>query len=92
MPAGAVLGLVQSGLGVLDSTLGSKAKGKLAEKQGFQDTTNQLIMLRQQQVASQSTIAQQRIKSKADSQKYWIIGGGITIAIIIIGAILASKS
>lgn len=80
----AVAGAVQS-LGIGQMGIGSKAKGRLAEKQGFQDTTNLLLKTRQEKQAQVVQLGELGIKAKeveAQNKKIYTIVGGCVLAVL----------
>ncbi len=80
----AIAGAVQS-LGIGQMGIGSKAKGRLAEKQGFQDTTSALLKLRQDKQSQVIQLGEQNIKAKeveAQNKKIYTIVGGCVLAVL----------
>jgi len=90
MAAGAIAAALGQGFSALDSIVGSKAKGKLAEKQGFQNTTTQLLTLRQQREQQKQTQIQEQNRSKR-TITIALVAGGVLLVIGIVAVIIKNK-
>ncbi len=91
MPAIEAISSAVQSLGIGNMGIGSKAKGRLAEKQGFQDTTNLLLKTRQEKQAQVVQLGEQNIKAKeveAQNKKIYTIVGGCVLAVLFLCVML----
>jgi uncharacterized protein YhaN len=91
MAAEAIAAALGQGFSALDSIVGSKAKGKLAEKQGFQNTTGQLLTLRQQREQQNQLRIQEQAKSQRTITIALVAGGVLLVIGIIVAVIIKNK-
>jgi ABC-type uncharacterized transport system involved in gliding motility auxiliary subunit len=86
MAADAIAQAVGAGLNLLDSTVGSNARARQAEKQGFQDTQSRLLQIRQQREDQK----QRQMEQRARTNRLLILVGGVVLSVLIIVLIVYS--